>query len=451
MAMKAIVASLLVVVGCTSSVRTETVESRSQELAGTNLAGTNLAGTNLAGTNLAGTNLAGTNLAGTNLAGTNLAGTNLAGTNLAGTNLAGTNLAGTNLAGTNLAGTNLAGTNLAGTNLAGTNLLYSGEDLLDPSVRCVSTQLGTALPSMLMGQTDPTLHVALGKLPWSVSNNAVWEADAWGDKTYCTFLIVSPTNTPWIGVAGFIKSIFRWDASVDQHIVIQSIPQSVVIDPTDSETTLTYTGMMDAGRKLVDGTLALRGFLAGEYAFASATTNNESVMVDFSAWTVGSDGTALILGNVQDVDPPTFTDSVYITLDNGDGTFSVVIDDASHGVTLPEGMVDGTLDIDSAYRAWLQGTAGKPVPKRCGGTLYLNHAFGEPIIVGKCNDDLVWPEGACVSGFQTWSDVTGLGGPNSYMRLGGWYATVVDGSCSTPRRVLSETYVHMWTHGYTVE
>ena len=453
-------------------------------LGGNNLAGTNLAGTNLAGTNLGGNNLGGNNLAGTNLAGTNLAGTNLGGSNLAGTNLAGTNLGGSNLAGTNLGGNNLAGTNLAGTNLAGgasgknihnlsgsiNGMLYSGEDLWKPpaapyngtnSGQCIVMGIGSTAFAKLLGQqtANAKISVALGKLPWGFSGGAAplsaWEATIWGDKTYCTFILAAPSSASWAGIAGFIKAVFRWNAPSTQSMDISGIESSAPVDPTLNVAVTNYYGMMNAAARFRDGTINETTFVAGLLAFLTATTNNQSVTVDFASWVRDKNKNAYVLGNVQSNNPPTYAEAVYIALDNGDGTTSIIIDDAARNATsMPAGMTNTNASLKSAYQSWQAGTAPKPIPRRCAGALYANYRFGEPVPIGKCDDGLTWASGSCITGSQSWSSVTAIWtGPNTYMQLtqpGGLYqrSQIVNGACAPLRPVLSETYVHLWTKGY---
>jgi len=465
-------------------------------LAGTNLAGANLGGNNLAGNNLAGTNLAGTNLAGNNLAGSNLAGSNLAGSNLAGSNLAGANLAGSNLSGSNLSGSNLAGTNLAGNNLAGTNLsgsnlsgansgknihslggtiggmLYSGEDLWSTQpARCVVMGIGSTAFAKLLGQqsTNAKISVALGKLPWGFASSSggamalnAYEAIVWGDKTYCSFVLAVPPGTAWSGVAGFIKSIFRWNAPTTQSMDISGIEASSSVDSTLDKNITTYTGMMDAAAKFRAGTLPAKSYMAGAIGFITATTNNVSVMVDFSAWAQDTSKNALVLGNVQSTNKPTYAESVYLTLDNGDGTVQVIIDDGTMGLSassMPSGITNSYLELGDAYGSWQAGqTTLKPTALRCAGALSLNQRFGEPIPAGKCDSGLTWPSHveSCMSGFNKWSTVPGTTSPmNSYMSLtkpGGVYvrAQAIGPSCAPSKTVLSETYVHMWDKSYTL-
>jgi hypothetical protein len=457
-------------------------------LAGTNLGGVNLGGTNLAGTNLGGTNLGGNNLGGTNLGGTNLGGTNLGGTNLGGTNLGGTNLGGTNLGGTNLGGTNLAGNNLGGTNLGGTNLggtntgrnihnltgsingmLYSAEDVWSPKTgQCIVMGLGsTAFPKLLGQQSvNAKISVALGKLPWgfaSSSGGAVtlraWEAIVWGDKTYCVFVMAAPPDATWAGVAGFVKAVFRWNAPPTQSMDISGIEAAKTYDAGTSTTITTYPGMMNAAARYRAGSITATAFVAGELAFITATTNNQSVLVDFASWVQDSNKNPLVLGNVTSTNPPTHAEALYIALDNGDGTVQVMIDDAaSRTRSMPTGMTNSIVDLDIAYLAYQAGLGPKPVPRRCGGALFLNAVFGEPVPAGKCDNGLKWASGFCSVGTNPWTTVSGTTAPNNgYMQLtksSGLYkrAQAVDGACydADMKTVLSETYVHMWERNYDI-
>jgi hypothetical protein len=448
-------------------------------LGGNNLGGNNLGGNNLGGTNLGGNNLGGNNLAGTNLGGNNLGGNNLGGNNLGGKNLAGSNLGGSNVAGTNLGGNNLGATNLAAANLSGattasnihnlsgavTGMLYSGEDLwLPKSGQCIVMGIGSTAFPKLLGQQSSTarISVALGKLPWGFAASAggpialqAWEAVVWGDRTYCVFVMAAPPATTWPGVAGFIKAVFRWNAPVTQSMDITGIDASAAIDPTVSTAVTTYTGMMNAAAKQRAALVTDTVFIAGELAFASATTNNQSVLVDFSSWVLDSKKNALVLGNVEPTGSPTYAEALYIALDNGDGTVSIIIDDAaSRTAVMPAGMTNSVVDLYTAYRAWQTGLGPKPVPRRCNGALFLKTWFGEPVPAGKCDDGLVWAPGFCIRGADPWSAVSGTTAPmNGYMQLtqtGGPYkrALLEDNSCGTMRPVLSETYVHMWEKSY---
>jgi hypothetical protein len=453
-------------------------------LGGANLGGANLGGANLGGTNLGGANLGGANLGGTNLGGNNLGGTNLGGTNLGGTNLGGTNLGGTNLGGTNLAGNNLGGTNLGGTNLSGANsaanihslssskgMLYSAEDLWLPKTgQCIVMGFGsTAFPKLLNQQSaNAKISVALGKLPWGFSASAgapisleAWEAVVWGDKTYCSFVMAAPVGSTWAGTAGFVKAVFRWNAPPTQSMDISGIEASAPYDPTLNTSIVTYTGMMNAAAKWKGGQIPDKIFLAGELAFASATTNNQTVLVDFASWVQDQNKNSVVLGNVQSTNPPTYTDSVYIALDNGDGTVQVIIGDTAFAVNegympLPSTMNNSYADLNAAYNTFKNGQGPKPIPRRCGGALDLAKLNpGEEVPFGKCDAGLTW-DGSCYAGSWNWSMVTGdtsSTSPNSYMQLtqpGGLYkrAPVVNGACAAMKTVLSETYVHLWGKNY---
>ncbi len=475
-------------------------------MGGSNLAGINLAGSNLAGSNLAGPNMGGTNLSGSNLSGSNLSGTNLAGNNLAGSNLSGSNLSGSNLSGSNLSGSSLSGktlgsstlngststgTNLAGNSISGTTLsssalgdsntgrnihnlttsingmLYSAEDLWGArSGQCVVMGIGSTAFAKLLGQQSAgaKISVALGRLPWGFASSSggsttlrAWEAIVWGDRTYCVFVMATPTDTTWAGVAGFIKAVFRWNAPPSQAMDISGIEAARTYDSGTSTSITTYTGMMNAAAQFRSGKIPATNFLAGEMAFISATTNNQSVLVDFASWVQDSNKNALVLGNVTASNPPTYAEALYIALDNGDGTVQVMIDDAAARINvMPPGMTNSVVDLDIAYLAYQAGLGPKPVPRRCGGALFLNAWFGEPVPPGKCDNGLTWASGFCSTGSAPWSTVSGTTAPNNgYMQLtksGGAYkrGQVVDGACGPLKPVLSETYVHMWERNFDI-
>src|SRR4030095_5917926 len=155
----------------------------------------------------------------------NLSGSNLSGSNLSGANLSGNNLSGMNLSGFNLSGAN-SGMNIHG--LSGTvgGMLYSGEDVwATVPERCIVMGIGSTAFAKLLGQqsANATINIALGKLPWGFAKTkggpitlTAWEAVVWGDKTYCSFVLAGPVDASWPGVAGFVKSIFRWNAPTTQ-------------------------------------------------------------------------------------------------------------------------------------------------------------------------------------------------------------------------------------------
>jgi hypothetical protein len=278
----------------------------------------------------------------------------------------------------------------------------------------------------------------------------------WGDRTYCVFVLAAPPASTWAGVAGFIKAVFRWNAPPSQSMDISGIEASAAQDPTVSTAIDSYPGMMNAGGRWRSGQVTSTAFVAGELAFASATTNNQSVLVDFSSWVQDVDKDALVLGNVDPGNLPPYAEALYIALDNGDGTVSVLLDDAASRTTaMPEGMINSVADLDLAYHAWQGGVAPRPVPRRCGGALFLNTWFGEPVPAGKCDDGLTWAPGFCIQGSAPWSSVAGTTAPmNTYMQLtqaGGAYKRGLinsSGKCDTLRPVISETYVHMWQRSY---
>jgi hypothetical protein len=457
-------------------------------LGGTNLGGTNLGGTNLGGANLGGTNLGGNNLGGTNLGGTNLGGANLGGTNLGGTNLGGTNLGGTNLGGSNLGGTNLAGNSLAGATLAATNLagpatgrnihglagangiLYSGEDLWTPkTAQCVVLGIGSTAFSKLLGQQSPDarISVALGKLPWGFASTRggaltlrAWEAIVWGDKTYCSFVVAAPTTATWPGVAGFIKAVFRWNAPPSQSMDVSGIEASAVYDSTVQTSVYSYTGMMGTGAKQQAGIITDKSFVAGELAFITATTNNVSVMVDFASWVLDAQSHGLVLGNVQASPVPTYAESVYYALDNGDGTVQIGIGPGSNKVTgLGTGtsVTDSNNDLETAWVSYSLGWRSRPVPRRCAGVLFLNWRKNAGIsTTGKCDSGLTWNTNTYTvpTGGTQWNVVPTTSAPmNSYMKMDDpspTSTTVMQrkDTAGVARTVLSETYIHMWERNY---
>jgi hypothetical protein len=434
-------------------------------MGGSNLAGFNLGAPNLSGTNMGGNNLAGFNLADTNLGAANLAGFNLAGFNLAGFNLAATNLSGSNVAGTNLAGFNLAGFNLAGFNLAGPStgsdihalgrpidgMLYSGEDLWMPrSGQCIVLGIGSTAFAKLLGQQSKQarIAVALGKLPWGFPGEAggpvvmdAWEAVVWGDQSYCTFLLVAPPGSSWAGVAGFIKAVFRWNAPPAQSVDITGIEASAAHDPTLSTEILTYTGMMNAGAQVNAGVITATDYVAGLLGFVTATTNNQTVRVDFSAWVRDSAGGGKVLGNVERDDTPQYAEGVYHVHTNPDGTAAVALSQVAVG----SGLISSQVDLANSWIAYLQGHGPRPIPNRCSAALYLNAAYGEPIPGGKCDSGLTWvqPESGYPSGKVPWSSVPGTTAPmNEYMYLPAGGADPYLRSAGKPIR--SETYIFMW-------
>src|SRR6185295_8214768 len=123
--------------------------------------------------------------------------------------------------------------------------------------------------------------------------------------TYCTFVVVASPTTAWSGVAGFVKSVFRWNAPPTQMLDVSGIDASAPYDPTLNTAVTSYPGMMNAAAAWRSGTLVETVFVAGELAFVSASTNNQSVTVDFATWVRDRNKNALVLGNVETKNPPT--------------------------------------------------------------------------------------------------------------------------------------------------
>jgi hypothetical protein len=257
-------------------------------------------------------------------------------------------------------------------------------------------------------------------------------------------------------VAGFIKSVFRWNAPPTQTFEISGIEASAAIDPTVRTAIESYSGMMNAGVLWKAGTLTDLAFMAGEAGLLTATTNNQSVMVDFAAWVQDRNKNPRVLANVTSAGAPTYAEALYVVLDNGDGTVQVVLDDsAARARAMPAGMTNSVIDLNTAYQAYLGGLGLKPIPRRCGGAQFLKTWYGEPVPAGKCDSGLSWNPGFCDMGTAAWSTVAGTTAPmNTYMQLtkaGGGYRRglpLADGSCGTLKTVLSETYVHMWERNY---
>ena len=447
-------------------------------LGGANLGGSNLGGSNLGGSNLGGSNLGGNNLGGVNLGGSNLGGANLGGSNLGGANLGGANLGGSNLGGSNTAGTNLGGNKLAGSTLGATNLggastgfnvrnraggvngmLYSGEDLWSPkSAQCIVMGIGSTAFAKLLGQqsANAKISVALGKLPWGFSGSkggpvslGAWEATVWGDKTFCVFVLAVPPGVNWSGVAGFVKAVFRWNAPPSQTMEISGIEASRPHDASVSTAITAYTGMMNAAAQYRTGKISAKNLVAGELGFITATTNNESVMVDFSSWVLGTGTKAIILGNVQASSPPTYVESVFYVVENSDGTVAVKV--YFGGVRPTPGITISNFLLEAVYKNWKNGLSPKPVPRRCAGALLLNYNYGEPIAPGKCDSGLSWQTAGASFAGKRWNTEAGTTSPmNSYMEMpnGGGEYFKRGPTPSTMKKVLSETYIHLWEKSF---
>ena len=201
--------------------------------------------------------------------------------------------------------------------------------------------------------------------------------------------------------------------------------------------------MMDAAAQWRAGQITERNFMAGELAFVTATTNNRSVLVDFATWVMDSSGRGLILGQV---------DSSTRRRSRNRSTTPTRTTMARLAVAVaPASSVPGTRPIleqtrqqlrnlEAAYKFYQAGALPKPIPTRCGGTLFLNAKFGEPVRPGKCDSGLTWIVGE-ISGYRGWNTESGTTAPmNEYMLL------PADGTAlkRNGKTVLSETYVHMW-------
>ena len=490
----------------------EEVGHAEQPVSGNNLGGANLGGANLGGANLGGTNLGGANLGGANLGGANLGGANLGGANLGGNNLGGINMAATDLGRASLGGASLGGANLAGANLAsaglggsaatgafpglgcpiagtrhlgtdldlattamdihhlgaaGHKLLHSGEDVHTRSRSCVVLGLGSAAFARLIAQNSgATMYAALRRLPWGFAASpggavslTAWEVVVWGNARYAVFVVVAPTSATYAGVAGFVKAVWRWNAPPARTLRIGQIGGGQAVQ--------SYTGMMNAGAARLAGTIGEKAYLGGALAFITATTNNQSVNVDFASWVRRSDGTSLVLGSVAGA--PTWAEGSIMAVEKPDGSVGVIFRRAT-GATTPK---PALTILETAYRQWKAGARStKPVPLRCAGHLMLYVLYREPIPAGKCDpylapsSDLFTDGGTSyVAGAATWASAGAPAAPYSaYMLLDSptdattpvmtvcTRNTVVGiGGCDAgfgPFPVLSETYIHLWDAPY---
>ena len=184
----------------------------------------------------------------------------------------------------------------------------------------------------------------------------------------------------------------------------------------------------------------------------TATTNNQAVQVDFASWVMDSTAGGIVLGNVQAVSPPTRAEDVYSVVDNGDGTVDMMIAPIGTWSNGPSPVLDSNGELATAYESWRRGSVGKPVPRRCGGALYLSQTYGEPLPSGQCDAGLIYP--TQYAGGRWWSAVSGTTAPmNQYMQLPQANPNVhyVRGtSANTLKRVLGETYIHMWEPNFDV-
>ena len=496
-------------------------EEQTIALQGDNLAATNLGGPNLAATNLAATNLGGpeprrpepgrpepgvartwadrtsgaTTWARNNLAATNLGGDEPAGTNLASTNLAGTNLAATNL-GSNLSGTNLAGTTWRATTWASTNLgghqpgrhqhrpehpqpgrrIHQRHALqrrghVDAQDRPVRGAWASARPP------SPSCWASRPPTPRSRSRWAscpgaspasrggpitlqAWEAVVWGDKTYCVFVLAAPAGGDLAGRGRLhqgrlpLERPARADHGDQRHR-----GQRRRHDSTVSTAIHSYTGMMNAAARFRAGEHHRHG-LRGRRAGLRQRHHQQPVGAGrlFLLGARTRTRTPLVLGNVTSVNPPTYAEALYIALDNGDGTVQILLDDAaSRAKVMPAGMTNSVVDLNAAYLAWQDGLGPKPVPRRCGGALYLKTWFSEPVPARQVRRRPGLGPRLLREGRRPWSTVCRhhrsderLHGAQQERRRATSAGRSPAASCGTMKTVLSETYVHMWEPNFDI-
>jgi hypothetical protein len=115
-------------------------------------------------------------------------------------------------------------------------------------------------------------------------------------------------------------------------------------------------------------------------------------------------------------------------------------------------MISSNVDLEAAYKAYQAG-GPKPVPRRCGGALWLHTFYNEPIPSGKCDDGLTWYYSETIVGTRLWSSVAGTTAPmNRYMVLPADSSHTYQRSPNggVLKTVLSETYVHMWERNYEI-
>jgi hypothetical protein len=369
----------------------------------------------------------------------------------------GASLTGTSLSGVNLTGAPL-GSNIHHVTLDNTQMLQSAEDLWykqGNAAACVVLGIGSSAFARLVSQnTGATMNAAIQKLPWGFASTAggpiqlqAWEALVWGSQSYCSFVVVAPTSATYAGVGGFIKALFRWNAPPSQSLNIQSM------DGT-SLPLANYTGMMDSARLVVAGTVPESNHIAGELAFATATTNNIHVYVDFASWVQKADKTGVMLGNVTVPGGPSYGEAVYMALQETDGSIRIAIRRLN-----ANSITDSLADFGNVYSSWQLGTlANKPAPQRCAGALFINSINNaESDWQSKCDTGVTWAQQtAQTTGYQTWFAAGGTTTPyNTYMTIQGPATTpyvtcrptdIVGGACPSTSLlpVLSETFVHLW-------
>ena len=404
--------------------------------------------------------ISGGNLGGTNLGGANLGGVNLGGSNLGGSNVAGANIGmGTPIAGTRLASATFA-TSGVGNNIhalaAASGMLNSGEDLWTRTSSCVVMGLGSrTVAELIRENTGATMYAALDPLPWgfaSTKGGAIqlqaWEALIWGSDRYCSFVIVAPVATSWPGAAGFVKAIFRWQAPSTKTIKIGHFGGDTA--------PISYTGMMNVGAKVLAGTVSDKAFLAGELAFVSATTNNQTVNVDFASWVDDVNNAGLLLGDVDGT--PQFYEGAYLAYEAPDGIHVGVWKPLFGGGGFNEH--SALTLLNAQYTGYTNGIGNRPVPKRCAGAMSLNDST---LMAAKCDSALtlegIGGTGSLggVDGGAVWASPSGFtwlkiergddaGALSMRFCTQGGYGCDGTFSCDTTQPfypILSMTYIHL--------
>jgi hypothetical protein len=269
------------------------------------------------------------------------------------------------------------------------------------------------------------------------------------------FVVASPRNATWNAVERFVASAFRWNAPPTKTIEISAVGGT---RPVTS-----YEGSMDAGAKVRSGAVTEKDFVAAELAFVTAAADASSP-ADLSSWVRNAGNTgAVLLANVGSLGAPTHAESVYAVLDRGDGTVDVVVGKAAADVSAAQlgPIVDGYDELDRAYVSYRFGRGAKPSPKRCGGSLYLQHRFGEPMRDGACDEGLAWEieRGEREPGRARWSDYTNSSASPPYQTVAPYddfMSIRAAGAADFERRspafgtapVIAETYVQVWERAY---
>ena len=337
--------------GATALARRERAEHHGGKPGGTEPGGRQPGGTNLAGTNLGGANLGGNNLGGANLAGSTSAAPTWAATTSAGNNLGGTNLGGSNLGGANLGGdqpgrlqprrlatwpartwpapTSAATTSAAPTWAAPTWRAPTPAATSTTSrsrstgcstaartsgrrrtAQCIVFGIGSTAFAKLLGPAERQRQdlggprqAALGLRHASGGGrHAAAPGKRWSGatRTYCVVRPGRPADRDLarggrLHQGGLPLERAPHPDHGDQRHRGQRRPRPHAC----STGIVTYTGMMNAAAQVPrPATSTETAFMAGELAFVSATTNNQSVLVDFSSWVQDTARTRLVLGNV---------------------------------------------------------------------------------------------------------------------------------------------------------